>query len=348
VADTALAPVPAAATLIVTPEQYTTKLQAWQRNYHVLAPFSQISGMAPNHGLMYTAVTINSDAKSLDGDVYDNAGGKLPWLKDNERALAKRGLRKIAEALGVSYTTQRTDPRTIPNYWEVRAVATYRGLDGAVMQREVTQDWDLRDGSPRLKGMSANQISEARKNGLRNCETRAINAVIRECGTGLPQKFTAEDLRKPFIGVRVVYQPDMSDPDTRRIVTERALAGTAALYPARQLPAAEPLDDLDDVNDAQPDEAPGAPTVGPLQSVTVEQKTRKSDGGTFPKWTAVDVHGVAFVTLKPAIGKALEQLYAAKTPVELVGEENNYGDLEVLEVLPQPTGGATLPGMGAL
>jgi len=360
---TALAPATPVTTLIVTPQQYTQKLQTWQANYHVLAPFSQISTLPPNFGLMYTAVTINPDAKSLDGDVYDNAGGKLPWLQNNERALAKRGLRKIAEALGISYTTKRTDPRTIANYWEIKAVATYLGLDGAVIRRESTQDWDLRDGSPRVKGFSANQLSEARKNGLRNCETRAINAVIRECGTGLPQKFTAADLVKPFIGVRVVYQPDMSDPDTRRILTERHLAGTSALYPASRQLAEPAFDDLehDDApapqqrqQAAPPIDAPGSSepdpseAYGPIKALRSETKKRKSGDGTFLKWFAVDAHGVEHNTIRADIGKVLEQHFAAKTPVQILSEDDGYGGQSILEVEPYSGGAQGLPGMGSL
>lgn len=361
--DTALVSASQASSLIVTPDQYTAKLQQWSQRYHVLAPFSQISGLAPQHGLMYTAVTINPDPKSLDGDVYDNAGGKLPWLKDGERALAKRGLRKLAEAQGISVTTERVDPRTIPNYWEVKATATYRGLDGATVVRESTMDWDLRDGSPRIKGFSPNQISEARKNGLRNCETRAINAVIRECGTGLPQKFHVEDLRKPFIGVRVVYQPDMSDPETRRIMTERALAGTSALYNlSRQLaPAPMPIDD-EDVDDdprvvatttsATTSEAPADPAAaadyGPIKSIKVDEKKRKADQSVFFKWTVVDHDGAEHVTIQAAIGKVLEKHYHAKTPVRIISEENAYNEMSILEVEPFAGNQGGLPPMGRL
>src|SRR6185369_13154252 len=90
-----------------------------------------------------------------------------------------------------------------------------------------------------MKGWTSNQIDEGRKHGLRNCEARAINAAIRECGCGIKQKYTRAELAKPFVVVRVAFQPDFSDPDIKRMVTQQAMSGVSALYPAaaRELPA---------------------------------------------------------------------------------------------------------------
>src|SRR3954453_16010110 len=82
----------------------------------------------------------------------------------------------------------------------------------------------------------------ARKHGLRNCEARAINAAIRECGCGIKEKYSRQELEKPFAVVRVAFLPDMTDPDIKRMVTERALGGTTALYalPPTALPSDGP------------------------------------------------------------------------------------------------------------
>src|SRR5439155_10873 len=85
------------------------------------------------------------------------------------------------------------------------------------------KEWDLRDGSPQLKGWKPAQIEEARKHGLRNCEARAINAAIREAGCGIRQKYKVEDLAKPFVVMRVAFRANMDDPDQKRMVLERAL-----------------------------------------------------------------------------------------------------------------------------
>jgi hypothetical protein len=242
--------------IITSKDEFNDAVTDWRaRQFNVLSPFTTISGLAPQHGLIASVVRISPDAsKGGPGEVYDG----LPFLAPNERALAKIALRKIAECGGISTTTVRTDPRTIPNYWEFKAIASYRGIDGSLVVREATTEWDLRDGSERLKGWKANQITEGRKNGLRNCEARAINAAIRECGCGLKQKYSVDELKKPFVVLRVMFQPDMSDPDTRRLVTERSMAGSSILYPAAQhqlpSPAAPPIDDTPPDDDTPVDD----------------------------------------------------------------------------------------------
>lgn len=354
--------------IITTRDEFNSALGFWRESqFNVLSPFSNVTGIAAQHGLIASVVKIDSDPQSPTGDVY----GNLPFLKGQkgtpteEVALAKGALRKIAECGGISITTLRTDPRTLAHYWEFKAMATYRGIDGAPVVREATAEWDLRDGSDRLKGFTPNQISEARKNGLRNCETRAINAVIRECGTGLKQKYTRAELAKPFVILRVMYQPDMSDPDTRRIFTERSLAGTSMLYAgsaARQLPPAEPMGAFDDLEHDEPapqqrqapadapgsDEPDPSEAYGPIKALRTETKTRKADKSTFLKWYAVDANGVEHNTIRVSIGEVLQKHFEAKTPVQILSEDDGYGGQSILEVEPYSGGAQGLPGMGSL
>lgn len=346
----------ATAPAILTPAQYTAALQQWQTSQaHILTPFTDFGGLAASHGILWSVVVVSLDKQV--GEVYDG----LPFLKKNqdpeqaEVALAKNALRKIAEGLGISIELVHCSVGLVRHYWLVKAIGKYRGLDGAPVTREASMEWDLRDGSDRLKGWTANQISEARKHGLRACETRAINAVIRECGCGLKQAYQRRELRRPFVALRVVFQPDLSDADTRRLVTEHALRGTAALYPGAPA-AAEPVsrgafDDppfepeprriaMGQTSQAQQQEpptptTPAAPDDGAVLVVKVEVKQlkRRNGDGTFPKWHAIDSNGVEHVTIKRDLGQALEMARDAKTPVEIVSQENAYNELEVSEVI---------------
>lgn len=239
--------------VITSAEEYSRSMQTWQQKFNVMTPFTSVSGIAPSFGIIASVVRINPD--QLAGEVYSGTTPEgrpaMPFLKgergkpSEELAIAKIGLRKIAECGGISTSTQRTDPRTIPHYWEFKATASYRGLDGSTITREATFEWDLRDGSDRMKGWPAAMISEQRKNGLRACESRAINAVIRECGCGIKQKYTRAELEKPFLVVRVAFQPDMHDPAIKEMVTRQALGGVHAMYPAaaRELPAHDVVDE---------------------------------------------------------------------------------------------------------
>ena len=329
---------------ITTPSQFEAAIQKWTGSYNLLSPFTQITGLAPQHGIIASVVKINPDpVKGGPGEVYDG----LPFLDKQlgEVALAKIGLRKIAEGAGISITTTRTDPRSIPYLWEFKAIATYRGIDGTVVTREATAEWDLRDGSPRLKGWSGNQVSEGRKNGLRNAETRAINAAIREFG--IKQKYTQKELAKPFLVLRVAWQPDPSNPDQMRMVAENAMRGTSALYPAaaHALPAhggevvdADVVDEPRTVG-ASTTVPPPDPNQPPVEGAVriadvkaekgVNQKTKRP----WLRFDVIDHNGEIASTFDTTIAAAARKARDEKAWVELSIEQNgNYRN--VIEIIP--------------
>lgn len=344
--------------VITSSEQFTEKLAVWTGHYHVMAPFANLSGLAAQHGVIATAVVLDPDSSPTGAqEVYTG----LPFLKDNQVAIAKRGLRKLAENAGISIETVRTDPRSMLFYWEVKAIATYKGLDGGLVRREATCEWDLRDGSPRLKGWTGRQIEEARKYGLRACETRAVNAVIRECGCGVKQAYTREELRKPFLMVRVAFTPDMTDPEVKRLVTQSHLAG--ALYPAAAPsaslpPASRAFEDVDgDVIDAEPrhvgssaapaaastTSAPATTTTAPpsdepptQDAVRIEKVDSRNGATNGRKWTRyliVDSRGVEHSTFDKSIYEAAEKFRASRAWVEISEEQDgNYRNLA--EIVP--------------
>lgn len=320
---------------ITTPTQFEAAIAKWTGNYNLLSPFTQITGLAPQHGIIASVVKINPDAsKGGPGEVYNG----LPFLNAGEVALAKIGLRKIAEGAGISITTQRVDPYTIANYWSFKAIATYRGIDGTVVTREATAEWDLRDGSPRLKGWTKNQVEEGRKNGLRNAETRAINAAIREFG--IKQKYTAAELAKPFLVLRVAWQPDPTNPDQMRMVAENAMRGTSALYGA---PAALPPQAINDVVDAevseprhvgggQATEEPKAdqpPVEGAVRIEDVREKRGETSGRKWLRYLIADSNGVEHSTFSETLATKAAEFKVSRAWVEvIVVEDGNYKNLK--------------------
>lgn len=346
---------------ITTPTQFEAAIQKWQGNYNLLSPFTQITGLAPKHGIIASAVKINPDpSKGGPGEVYNG----LPFLGEGEVALAKIGLRKIAEGAGISITTERTDPRTIPFLWEFKAIATYRGIDGTVVRREATAEWDLREGSPRLKGWSTKQLEEGRKNGLRNAETRAINAAIREFG--IKQKYHQRELAKPFLVLRCAWQPDPTNPDDMRLVGENAMRGTSTLYGGAALPAAQPSggDIVDaDVVDEQPRHVgsgtaetkaeekpdPNAPPVdGAVRIERVDVKDGKNEktGRAWKRFDIVDSNGEVASTFDASLADVAKKFGQSRAWVELVVEQNgNYRN--VIEIIPAGSE-PKLPDLGNL
>ncbi|MEZ5421017.1 MAG: hypothetical protein R2708_27260 [Vicinamibacterales bacterium] len=224
-------------------------------------------------------------------------------------------------------------------------MATYRGLDGTPMSREATKEWDLRDGSPQLRGWRPDQVQEGRKHGLRNCEARAINAAIRECGCGIDQKYTIAQLQKPFLVVRVAFQPDMQDPEVRRIVTQAAMGASSALYGGAALPAAPRAipDDEDDGRDLRvvgasvaapgsglvpPASTQGAgaapidPDAPPVRIVKVDSKSGEKNGRKWTRFLITDSQGVEHSTFDAAIKEAAEKARATQSWVEVIVEQD--------------------------
>lgn len=356
--------------VITTPSQYRDALSKWSSHYNILTPFTDVSGIAPSFGIIASVVKI--DADQTHGEVYSGTtptGAKgMPFLKGQpgtpgeELALAKIGLRKIAECGGISTSTVRTDPRTIPHYWEFKATASYRGLDGTVITREATFEWDLRDGSDRLKGWTAQQITEGRKNGLRNCEARAINAAIRECGCGIKQKYTRAELERPFVVIRVAFQPDMNDPAVKQAVTMRALEGTSTLYQGttRELPATYETVEREPETDqprsvgsgsttaATPakSEAPKAdlpPVEGAVRIAKTDTKTGEKNGRKWTKYLIVDSNGQEFSTFDKQHYDDANRFKAEYAWVEIVTETNGafVNIIEIVRAGSQPS----LPGV---
>lgn len=317
--------------VITTPDEYRQAVKRWQdANYHVLTPIANFNGLAAQHGIIAAVVQVNPDPTS--GEVYQD---KL-FCKENEVAIAKIGLSKIMQAGGISVTTQRTDPRTIQNYWEMKATARWRGLDGSIQEAEATHEYDLRDGSPRVRNFTANQILAARVHGLRGCEARAINAAIRQFG--IKQKYTKQELAKPFVIVRVMFQPDMGDAETRRIVTEHALRGTTALYPhaPAPLPAIEG-ETIGDV-DARPVGSSSTVASTPASSTPpqtsqpdglfvtdVTSKSGKTNGRDWTVFTVTFSDGRDGGTFSDSIANDAKEAKAKRLPVKIALEDTDRG-----------------------
>lgn len=342
---------------ITTSAQYQDALKRWkdEQGAHVISPYAAFTGLAEGFALVATKIYINLEKASEE--VWDG-DSSLPWLKGtNKCSLAKVGLRRIAECGSYSTDTEDLTDYRIPYFWRVKAFISWRGLDGTTITRTAMKTWDCRepqaglpDGGADIRNFTRNQILENRKHGLRHCESRAVNAVIREIG--LKQTYTKEELKKPFIVVKAMFQPNMKDPIQAQAVVEANLRGTSALYRG-QRPAMGATADIIDHQPTQPDlvhvgsgsttpQQNGQPLTsvppegyGLIKDLRVEELKRRSDGNKFPKWVVVDHNGVESVTIKREFGDLLERLWNGgkpSTPVEILSTENNYQDLEITAV----------------
>lgn len=238
---------------------------------------------------VYYQASIHKSTKG-DGETY------VPV----EVSLNAKGLARILATAGIEITdSARTDNGREQYYWSwsVRGVITdfngtkrrlppgdaeidYRdGSAGigewtpakwaervaAAEQRKASlRDSDKWKAKPEaINGWTADRVMNARRFGLRIVQTEALNRLIR--GIGIKQKYTIAELAKPFVLFRCSPDPDMSDPETRRIVTAAQYGAAHLLYPASAPPAATAVpseqNNYIDIHASSPDEDAAAGVV---------------------------------------------------------------------------------------
>ncbi len=310
--------------IIRSPKEFVAELEKWQKaNYHVLSPFANFSALPPHWGILPTKVTIdpNPDAGG-PGEVYQDG----VFTRGNDVAIAKLGLAKIAMAAGMTIKTERTDPRTIPNFWEVRATARFIGINGTPQERDATEEWDLRDGSERAKQAgSGKQVTQNRIKGLRQCESRACNAAVR--AYGVKQKYTKAELAKPFVVIQMIYLPNMTDPAEKQQVAERALGGSSLMYgstrPAALSAAVPELLDIIGAGDGKPI-IDVQPADAKADTVPVGRLIEKVEADPEAGLHEITLDGgEAVVTFAPEVVAAAVNAHAAGLRVQLtMGEQH--------------------------
>lgn len=331
--------------LIHDPQELAAQFQAMRQHYNVLSPAIAVSQMAPGFGANLAIVHIDSTLTKRDK--YGNGSGPDTYFSkaihkdESNRSLNKHGLQKISAALGIQWdynASRRTDDGRQRNYWSWTYVGTVRTHDGQLQPVLGSRELDLRDGSAEaLKMSSADQLMQQRSMGNQLCETKAMHRAIRNF---VQHSYTVDELRKPFLICRFSFTPDMSDPEIRKLVTERALSGVGALYnpPAgKLLPALQAPPDPDDAGDA-PAPAKGDPftekPAAPLTIVKVDPVKARP-----PKtWLRYDVafsDGLLASTFDAKLQKLIDEAFEKKLPVTRVtSEREGFNDqLDALTIV---------------
>jgi hypothetical protein len=224
-----------------------------QDKVNLVCPLAAVDTILPMHQVSLRAVYINPEvnAKGVGPECYQ---GK-PWCEDDEVALGKVALDKIEGAAGVRRVGGgRTDDRSEPFYCEFNVTLEITDFDGTTRTASNTKAVDLRDGAPetlkaeyvsnrktgRMVPMDPSALNAKRQHMLALCETKARLRSLREL-LALQQKYTLEDMAKPFVIPKLVPHLDPNDPETKTALINHALGGTRELYgkPAAVLGAAQ-------------------------------------------------------------------------------------------------------------
>lgn len=261
--------------IIKTPQQLAERVREWEKVAFVLTPAISVASIAAQYVISPAVVVLDPavDESGNGSDCYRDGS----FMKKDERGLSRIGLRKISAAVGISWDPaqcRRTDDGRTPLYWTYYVWGTYTAFDGKETPVDGIGEIDLRDGSDQIgnwtpdawralvaknrtlpkdqqewsiNGWSEKRVRQARRFGLRLAETSAKNRAIRDLG--LKQKYSVQELMaKPFIALRMTWQPDMSDPEQRRAVTAKGLGSRNLLYPQHHNgPTSDP-----DTIDAEP------------------------------------------------------------------------------------------------
>lgn len=233
---------------------------AKKKGANLLMPTTSIHGLSEFMKPVVDSVYLSS--KPDDGDVYPEKSAA-----DTKFRITAQGLRKLAVAAGILWhptACHRTDARNDRDYVSFQSVGGMKKSDGAVIFLKGEYDMDFEVLEEELKEIHRSKSkhwhkSDAekqayidssvrrdmlfkRKHKLKLCETGAATRVIRAL-LGLKSAYTKTELANPFIMVRIVFQPDLSDPETKRQVTAAAISAMTGVYgpvPPPRLP--EPID----------------------------------------------------------------------------------------------------------
>jgi hypothetical protein len=323
--------------VLTNPEEYHLyRARKEQEGAHMLSPVTDIGSMPANWVFIPSAVYLNPNPTA--GDVYQD---RL-FCKEHEVAPTKVGLRKIAKAAGISWVVKREDSGHVANYWAMKCTIEYRGHDGLPKHEEASYEWDLRDGSARVSGMSPRELNKARVNGYRRCEAGAINAAIREYG--LKQKYTKDEITRPFVVFNLVFKPE--NDEQKNMLAQAALGGANLLYggtTAALPPADNNLVDKFTGEDDPPEEPlkGGPAALRSFDDVEAENAKAAADKGQIV--TNVGVSGSDYYitveggkvlhTTDKGIAATCNIARRDKTPI-VISAELRGEQLEILEVEP--------------
>jgi len=290
-----------------TVQQLTETFRRLEEHANIVTPVSHVDYIPPMHRISLRSVMIDPevDQYGAGAEVYRDPR----FCKDNERAPGKIMLTKLMAAAGVQIIDQRRlDDRSDPNYCEMEVVLGVRDYDGTPRQVIQSKVMDLRAGAPetmkpekvngqktgRLVAYEDTALADKRRHIQSHAETKAIERGLRMI-LNLRQKYTLDELAKPFVVPKLIPALDPNDPDQKAALIGIASGSEAQLWgprnhraestrsalrsaidrempdhrqlPEATAPALSPADELGDDGlefdeTAPPVEAPYVPTCG--------------------------------------------------------------------------------------
>jgi hypothetical protein len=239
---------------------------------HLISPQTTAGVLPEGCSLQVSAVVID-----VARETYTQTGS-------SEKGLHKVAIDKIAAAAGIDWDpvlSRRVDDRRHPWYCACVAVGRVRQFDGTWRTLSAQKEIDLREGGQDTLDILGRDTEDAkkqrelagkRKHILSLCDTEARLRATRGL-VGLRVSYTLEELQKPFIVVRLVFDGRSEDAETRAYfrarIADSFMGASSQLYgpppAAPQLRQVEPrVIDLptDEDDDGPPDYGFGPSKTG--------------------------------------------------------------------------------------
>jgi hypothetical protein len=220
---------------------------------NLMMPSTLITGLSEFHRPVIETVYLS--ANPAEGDVYPHddvkESPKKKWRP------TKQALMKLSVCAGVIWSTnesRRIDNGADRNYIAYRAVGGVRKADGQpvffsadydldfeVMEEELRELYEKKTKAEWMKDKNAAQKAEyvdfcvkrdllqKRKNRLKLCEAGAMNRVLRML-LGIKQAYTTEELKKPFVTMRITFAPDFTDRDVRNQFISASIKAMTGIF----------------------------------------------------------------------------------------------------------------------
>lgn len=230
-----------------------------KKGYNILTPSITLEGLSPHHHA--TVETVVLSPKLDIGDVYPHQKEKdQTKVEARKFRIAKQGLDKLAVLAGIIWHEQggsrRVDNAADRNYVAFEAFGAIRKADGQLVPVKAFYDLDFiaieedlvvqyaqkndgqkkkewrKEGEERQEYIDfcvGRDMRSKRKHRSTLCESGARNRVIRAL-LGIKKVYTGAELSKPFVCIRITYQPDYNDPEVKRILTLASIGAQAAVY----------------------------------------------------------------------------------------------------------------------
>lgn len=267
---------------------YQKKIEYYQNgNGHLLIPTPKIEGLTPFHRVIFEEVQLTPE------DVYKGS-------KDNYFRLLGKALERLANCAGIQWHLELTRIASIDsNYVLAEAVGGIKKPDGSIAYMKASYDMDLITEKEDLydtyrakrndkynKGKSDadfesyvefcvnRDFRQIRSHRTALAETGAKNRVIRKL-LNLKSEYSAQELSIPFVAVRIVFVPDMNDPNVKERLLDGYMRTSVGIYggSTQSLPSPirtiRPQEKIIDIPPDDQDDQPGSQELSEAEKIEI-------------------------------------------------------------------------------